>query len=132
MEEHDVTLNDLSQLRAAFANGSIDYHAQRAAIQELVRTIASSDDGDEFDQRESVTTQIADTLDRYPIETTFREYLANADDAQGATKVSWLLDGRGHPCQSLLTPEMENLQGPALLVHNDGGMRLTPLQLGCF
>lgn len=82
--------------------------------------IEDVDDEDEFDQRESVTTRIADTLERYPVETTFREYLANADDANGATKISWLLDGRTHGSNNLITPEMKRLQGPAFLVHNDG------------
>jgi sacsin len=83
--------------------------------------IEDVDDEDEFDQRENVTTRIADTLDRYPVETTFREYLANADDAKGASKISWLLDERSHPYGKLLTPEMKTFQGPAFLVQNDGG-----------
>lgn len=83
--------------------------------------IEDIDDEDEFDQRENVATRIADTLDRYPVETTFREYLANADDAEGASKISWLLDRRIHPGNKLLTPKMVNFQGPAFLVHNDGG-----------
>ncbi|RDL30678.1 Uncharacterized protein BP5553_10023 [Venustampulla echinocandica] len=82
--------------------------------------IEDIDDEDEFDQRENVTTRIADTLDRYPVEATFREYLANADDAKGATKISWLLDERYHPGDKLLTPDMKRFQGPAILVHNDG------------
>lgn len=82
--------------------------------------IADEDEDDEFDQREEVTTGIADTLGRYPIDTTFKEYLANADDAH-AESLNWLLDGRTFSIKSLLTPEMANLQGPSLLVHNDGG-----------
>lgn len=78
-------------------------------------------DDDEFDQREKVTTRIADTLDRYPVETTFREYLANADDTEAASCINWLLDQRVHPVDKLLTPEMKLFQGPAFLVHNDGG-----------
>jgi sacsin len=83
--------------------------------------IEDVDDEDEFDQQENATTRIADTLDRYPVETTFREYLANADDTEGATRISWLLDKRVHPVDKLLTPEMVMFQGPAFLVHNDGG-----------
>jgi sacsin len=81
--------------------------------------LADVNDEDEFDQREEVATGIADTLDRYPVEATFKEYLANADDAR-ATEVNWLLDRRQHPQLSLLTPELAKYQGPALLVHNDG------------
>jgi sacsin len=86
--------------------------------------IKDDDDEDEFDQRENVTTRIADTLDRYPVESTFREYLANADDVKEASRLSWLLDERAHPHENLLTPEMKLFQGPAFLVHNDGMRRL--------
>lgn len=82
-------------------------------------------DEDEFDQREDVITRIVDTLDRYKVDTTFREYLANADDTKGASKISWLLDERVHQCESLLTPDLSRFQGPALLVYNDGGKCLS-------
>ncbi|KAG4439308.1 hypothetical protein IFR05_005183 [Cadophora sp. M221] len=78
------------------------------------------DDEDEFDQQENTINRISDTLERYPIETTFREYLANADDTEGASKISWVLDNKSHSCRELITPEMQVLQGPSLLSHNDG------------
>ncbi|OBT62242.1 hypothetical protein VE03_08031 [Pseudogymnoascus sp. 23342-1-I1] len=77
-------------------------------------------DEDEFDQKEQVTTGIANTLDAYPVNSTFREYLANADDTKGASAISWLLDERYHPDQKLLTPELKRFQGPSFLVYNDG------------
>ncbi|KAF5872292.1 putative protein binding protein [Botrytis fragariae] len=81
--------------------------------------LADDDDDDEdFQQCEAITTSISTTLDRYPIESTFKEYLANADDSK-ASAVHWMLDPRHHPTENLLTPEMKDLQGPALLVHND-------------
>lgn len=94
--------------------------------------IEDVDDEDEFDQRENVTTRIADTLVRYPVETTFREYLANADDAKGASKISWLLDQRVHPSDKLLTPKMNTFQGPAFLVYNNGGKSSMILCLQCY
>jgi sacsin len=81
--------------------------------------LADEDDEEEFYQHEKVATGIADTLERYPVEATFREYLANADDAE-ASEISWLLDSRQYPQGSLVTPELSAYQGPALLVHNDG------------
>ncbi|KAH6680301.1 hypothetical protein B0J14DRAFT_578321 [Halenospora varia] len=83
------------------------------------------EDEEDFDQQEKVTTRIADTLDRYRVEATFKEYLANADDAmtargEGATRISWLLDGRSHPTKRLYTTELGEYQGPSLLVHNNG------------
>lgn len=79
-------------------------------------------DDEEFDQREEVTDGIRDTLERYPKESTFHEYLANADDCGNATEVNWLLDETAHPGRSLITPELARYQGPSLLVHNDGGV----------
>ena len=79
-------------------------------------------DEEEFDQREEVTDGIRDTLERYPKESTFHEYLANADDCGIASEVNWLLDETAYPGRSLITPELAQYQGPSLLVHNDGGM----------
>lgn len=81
------------------------------------------EDEDEYTPRETLSTAISDTLQRYSIASTFNEYLANAEDC-GATKISWILDEcqEGHHASStLLTEELKLLQGPALMVHNDGG-----------
>ena len=80
------------------------------------------EDEDEYAPREKLSNIIKDTLGRYPIETTFNEFLANADDA-GATKISWTIDECGtgpYESQSLLTNELATFQGPALMVYNDG------------
>lgn len=89
-------------------------------IKELL-AISDIADEDEFDQKEQVTTGITNTLDAYPDNSTFREYLANADDTKGASVISWLLDERYHPNEKLLTPELKRFQGPSFLVYNDGG-----------
>ena len=81
------------------------------------------DDEGDYTPSESLETNIADTLERYSVADTFNEFLANADDA-GATKITWILDecDKGpHATSSLLTTELKPFQGPALLVHNDGG-----------
>jgi sacsin len=90
--------------------------------------IADADD-DEFDQHEDVATAISDTLTRYTVESTFKEFLANADDCKDAEELNWLLDKRKHPKEYLLTEELQEFQGPALLVHNDGGKHLSEIQL---
>ena len=81
------------------------------------------EDEDEYTLKEELTDTISDTLGRYSLESTFNEYLANADDC-GATKISWILDeckkGR-YESKALLTSELETYQGASLIVHNDGG-----------
>ena len=80
------------------------------------------EDEDEFTPRERLSTIICDTLGRYPIETTFNEFLANADDA-GATRISWIIDechDGPYESGSVLSPELKPFQGPALTVFNDG------------
>jgi sacsin len=67
-----------------------------------------------------VPTRISDTLTYYLVESTFKEFLANADDCKSAKQLNWLLDERQHPRQYLLTEELREFQGPALVVHNDG------------
>jgi sacsin len=98
---------------------SIEPLSERVKKRQL--QLIDQDDDEEFCQQEDITTSISDTLDRYPIETTFKEFLANADDAEGASKVHWLLDERSHPTKKLIDEEMKHHQGPALLVYNDGG-----------
>lgn len=84
--------------------------------------IADIDDEDEFIQEEKAATNISDDLERYTVSATFREYLANADDA-GATEIHWLLEKGSYPIGNLLTEELRDLQGSALIVHNNGGKR---------
>lgn len=84
------------------------------------------EDEDEYTPEEKLTTVISDTLGRYTIESTFTEFLANAEDS-GATNISWIVDecqDGPYNSQSLLTPELALLQGPALFVHNDQGKSL--------
>lgn len=81
------------------------------------------EDEDEYTPREKLTTVISDTLGRYPIESTFTEFLANAEDS-GATRISWIVDecqDGPYDSKSLLTPELAPFQGPALFAYNDQG-----------
>uniref|UniRef100_A0A4W3IY10 Sacsin-like n=1 Tax=Callorhinchus milii TaxID=7868 RepID=A0A4W3IY10_CALMI len=47
-----------------------------------------------------------------------KELIQNADDAE-ASQVVFLFDERTHPSHSLVLPELEPFQGPALFVYND-------------
>lgn len=75
----------------------------------------------DFEQEEDFMTLIDDTLRRYPLATTFREYLANAEDCGTATKISWVSDTTpAYPKMSLITNRLADCHGPALLCYNDG------------
>jgi len=81
------------------------------------------DDDDEYVPQERLTTIITDTLARYPVESTFGEFLANAEDCK-ASEIAWILDtckDGSYASTLLLTPEMSILQGPSLFVWNDQG-----------
>jgi hypothetical protein len=78
-------------------------------------------DDDEFDQREEMADGIRDTLDRYTREHTFHEYLANADDCGSASEVNFFVDGTSYGTKHLIDEDLQGLQGPSLLIHNDGG-----------
>jgi sacsin len=77
-------------------------------------------DDDEFDQREEIADGIRDTLDRYTREHTFHEYLANADDCGSASEVNFSFDGTSYGTKHLIDEDLQGLQGPSLLIHNDG------------
>lgn len=81
------------------------------------------EDEDEYTPREKLTTLISDTLGRYTIESTFTEFLANAEDC-GATRISWIVDecqDGPYKSERLLTPALAPFQGPALFTYNDQG-----------
>lgn len=89
--------------------------------------IFEDEDEDEYTPGEKLTTVISDTLGRYTIESTFTEFLANAEDSE-ATRISWIVDecqDGPYDSKSLLTPELAHLQGPSLFVHNDQGKPLS-------
>ena len=72
-----------------------------------------------FGQSENITNRIKTILRDYPFDiTVMKELIQNADDAK-ASKVYFILDMRTHGNTNLLSPEWEDLQGPALLVWND-------------
>lgn len=133
----DISFNDLGHLKpketANMTHADIPSKiVQKLGISSLSEKLIKGmldieDEDEEFDQQEKVTTRIADTLERYLVGSTFREYLANADDTDGASRISWLLDERVHPRDNLLTPEMALFQGPALLVYNDGSKSSYPV-----
>lgn len=76
---------------------------------------------EDFAQRESPMAVIEDTLARYPIRSTFNEYLANAEDSGSASKICWILDeSDDYPKTNLLSQKLADLQGPALFCYNDG------------
>lgn len=80
----------------------------------------------QFEQEQDLTSLISDTLQRYPIESTFGEYLANAEDSRTASKICWVADETAkYPAKSLITPYLSECQGPALFCYNDGGINDT-------
>lgn len=118
----------VSEVKCALAHPKLSRAiADRLEMQPVSDLLRNSDlgisdiDEDEFNQRGEVADGIRDTLDRYARESTFHEYLANADHCGSASAVNFLFDGTSYSTERLLTTDLDSLQGPALLVHNDGG-----------
>ncbi|CUS15648.1 unnamed protein product [Tuber aestivum] len=80
----------------------------------------------DFSQTQSPKAVIRDTLQRYSVESTFSEYLANAEDCMDeegktATRIDWMIDhSTEYPTEKLITQELEAVQGKALFCYNDG------------
>ncbi|XP_071831201.1 sacsin-like [Apostichopus japonicus] len=75
--------------------------------------------GEEFGQREELTSRLKRILTGYPCDASIlKEIVQNADDA-GATEVHFVLDFKSYPKTRLLSDAMECLQGPALLAYNN-------------
>jgi len=95
--------------------------------------LAALNDFDKFDysQEQQRTTVIQDCLDSYLVNSTFSEYLANAEDSKKATQVTWLLDivnFRENQTETLITPALNVFQGNALFCWNDGGKKIFHLR----
>ncbi|KAF0539436.1 Sacsin [Gigaspora margarita] len=81
-----------------------------------------NDDLEDYEQSEPLTARIRNIINDYPLNSLFKEFLQNADDA-GARKFYLIADERSfntpNSNSSLLTPEMNLWQGPALYIYND-------------
>lgn len=107
--------------RATLAKLEIDTWNERMI--KLGINVEDGEDEDEFTPREELKTIIQNSLERYPVVSTFNEYLANADDC-GASELNWIVDdcSKGlHRSDKLLADGLQRFQGPALFVHNDRG-----------
>eukprot|EP01088_Endostelium_zonatum_P018134 TRINITY_DN570_c0_g1_i1.p1 TRINITY_DN570_c0_g1~~TRINITY_DN570_c0_g1_i1.p1 ORF type:complete len:1270 (-),score=291.42 TRINITY_DN570_c0_g1_i1:3205-6672(-) len=75
--------------------------------------------GEEFGQKERLTTRLKSILEQYPSGTgVMKELIQNADDA-GATQCVFILDQNLYGQQSLIGQGLKDFQGPALLSYND-------------
>ena len=74
----------------------------------------------DFGQYENLTTRIKHLVDGYsePFDV-FKEMIQNADDA-GATEIELILDKRRHNAEKTISEKWKLLQGPALIVVNNG------------
>ncbi|KAI6661492.1 Sacsin-like [Oopsacas minuta] len=74
---------------------------------------------EETEQKIAVTDRIRGILEGYHgTINVLKEMLQNADDAK-ATEMNVVFDWRIHPSMSLLSPQMEVWQGPAILFYNN-------------
>ncbi|KAG0013536.1 hypothetical protein BGZ80_011015, partial [Entomortierella chlamydospora] len=69
-------------------------------------------------QEEDIVARIGNILNDYDPSSIFMEFLQNAADA-GATKCSFMLDQRNFGRNKVLSKEMVDWQGPALVIYND-------------
>ena len=72
-----------------------------------------------FGQHEDLTKRIQNLLRGYTEKDIIKELLQNADDSK-ATEVEFILDYRNHSTEKVLSDEWKRLQGPALIVANNG------------
>jgi sacsin len=75
-----------------------------------------------FTQEESLVTRIANQVKESTLWLSLNEYVANAEDCNSASKVTWILDSAQskYPSKKLFCPELEDWQTPGLYVYNDG------------
>ncbi|KAG0208799.1 hypothetical protein BGX28_000342 [Mortierella sp. GBA30] len=104
----------------------LDKRISRDAAQKLqiamlsVRTWEESKDNtfEEYFQKEEIVDRIKGILNDYDPSGIMNEFLQNADDA-GSTKFSITLDIKSYNKKGVLSQNMEQWQGPALVIYND-------------
>ena len=90
-------------------------------LSEILAGECNCGDGDWLEitgQHEPLTRRLKNILKDYPWQALVKEMLQNAEDA-GASTFKVLIDRRPRGAESLLTPEMADLQGPCLWFFND-------------
>ena len=72
-----------------------------------------------FGQHENITKRIKNLLHGYTEKDVIKELLQNADDSN-ATEVEFILDQQNHETKKIFSDKWKELQGPALIVTNNG------------
>ena len=90
-------------------------------LSEILAGECNCGDGDWLEitgQHEPLTRRLKNILKDYPWQALVKEMLQNAEDA-GASTFKVLIDRRPRGVESLLTPQMADLQGPCIWFFND-------------
>ena len=109
------------QENVIFVHPEISYvYCERLGIKRFRKQhVLNSSIGIGFGQHEDLTKRIQNLLHGYTKEDIIKELLQNADDSK-ATEVKFILDCRNHSTRKVLSDEWKELQGPALIVTNNG------------
>ena len=114
----------LSRRSAYFIHSSIPLErAVKLGVKRLSHSIFTSHSigikYTQVGQHEEITHRIKQLVEDYETDIDiFKELIQNADDA-GATEIKFLIDWRQHPKETLITEELKEWQGPALIVYNN-------------
>ena len=106
---------------AIFVHPEISYvYCERLGIKRFRKQhVLNSSIGIGFGQHEDLTKRIQNLLHGYTEEDIIKELLQNADDSK-ASEVEFILDCQNHSTRKVLSDEWKELQGPALIVTNNG------------
>jgi sacsin len=120
-ESEDAIIKTLHFLHPSIGKQTIDFLRFPSVQDRFLEKRVGPEFIQDFEQGQKLTTIISDALQRYPIEDTFNEYLANAEDSGGAHKITWAVDAKSkHPKGNLITGKLKDCMGEAILCHNDG------------
>ena len=104
-----------------FAHPEIPYvRCMQLGIEKLrTKHLLDHSIGFSFGQHEDLTKRIKNLLCGYTEKDVIKELLQNADDSN-ATEVEFILDQRNHKTKKIFSDKWKKLQGPALIVTNNG------------
>ena len=104
-----------------FAHPEIPYvRCMQLGIEQLrTKHLLDHSIGFSFGQHEDLTKRIKNLLCGYTEKDAIKELLQNADDSN-ATEVEFILDQRNYKTKKIFSDKWRKLQGPALIVTNNG------------
>ena len=119
-----ISLGNIPTLYRRIAESTIKKLGLSPVEDRILTSLNHSYFKQDFSQIQCFKAVLRDPLQQYTVESTFSEYLANAEDCidekgNPAIRIKWMIDhSNNYPMEELITPELKAVQEKALFCYN--------------